>query len=121
MSREITKREEKRPEAVQQQERWLKPACDVVENEHEWLITADVPGVAQSALTLHVDKDQLVIEARRGDKAAGQDYAGFWRAFTLPVGLDAGKISAELRQGVVAVHLPKAEELKPRTIRVTAG
>ena len=115
MSTELSDRNAVQPEAVQQ-ERWLRPACDVYENENEWLISADVPGVVDSALTLHLHGTELVIEGRRGEE--GSSYAGYRRLFTLPHGIDANKASAELRDGVAWVHLPKSDSLKPRRIAI---
>jgi len=116
MSTELTKREENQPEAVSQ-ERFLRPACDVYENDDEWLIIADVPGVEKDTLTLNLDKDDLTIEGRR----EGQGYAGYRRAFTLPAGVDGDKVLAKMDRGVVTIHLPKAASIKPRQITVTAG
>ncbi len=120
MSNEMTKRDENTPEAVSQ-ERWMKPPCDVYENDNEWLITADLPGVAKDALSLHLDKNDLTIEARRGEGEWNQGFAGFQRTYTVPAGVDGEKVTAELNNGVVAIHLPKSEAIKPRQITVTAG
>jgi len=122
MRNPIARREQTQPEHVDQ-ERWFKPACDVFENEHEWLITADVPGVNPDALRLHLDGSDLTMEARRADEWFQEEFggAGYRRAFTLPSGVAADKVSADLRQGVVTVHLPKSEAIKPRRISVTAG
>lgn len=126
MSSEMTQRETSlgdrgRPETVQQ-ERWLKPACDVYENEGEWLITADVPGAKRDALHLHLDKNELTIEARRAEWFGEQaDCAGYRRAFTLPVGIDGDKVKAVLSSGVVSIHLPKSDAIRPRRIEVRAG
>lgn len=119
MSTELTERGESvQPEAVQQ-ERWLRPACDVFENENEWLISADIPGVPEDQLALHLHGTELVIEGRRGEE--GSSYAGYRRLFTLPHGIDAGDATAELRDGVAWVHLPKSESLKPRRITIKSA
>jgi len=120
MSKEISKREEHKPEAVSQ-ERWLKPPCDVFENDNEWLITADLPGVAKDMLSVHLDKNELTIEGRRGEGKWNQGFAGFQRTFTVPAGVDGEKVAAVLEGGVVSIHLPKSEAIKPRQITVTAG
>ena len=120
MSNEITKREDNTPETVSQ-ERWLKPPCDVFENENEWLITADLPGVAKEALSVHLDKNDLLIEGRCGEGESNQALAGFQRTFTIPSGVDGEKVTAELENGVVSIHLPKSAAIKPRQVTVTAG
>ena len=120
MSKELRRRPES-PERVDQ-ERWIKPLCDVFENEGEWLIMADVPGASSDALQVHLDAGELTIEARRSDRWFGEvGCAGYRRAFTLPSGIDGDKVKAALNQGVVSIHLPKAESLRPRRIEVRAG
>lgn len=122
MNADLTRHEQTRPETVQQA-RWIKPACDVYENRDEWLITADLPGVEQDALAVNLDKDELTIEARSNTAWFGEEssYAGYRRAFTLPSGIDGGKVRAELQRGVVSIHLPKSDAIKPRRIAVKAG
>lgn len=121
MSTELTRHQEARPESVDQ-ERWLKPAVDVYENESEWLITADVPGVKQDLLKLHLDGDELLIEARRSAiEGVELGFVGYRRTFSLPTGVSGDKVVAKLNQGVVSIHLPKSEAIKPRRIAVSAG
>lgn len=118
MNSELTKTGKAEPV---ENKRWLEPLVDVFENEDEWLIAADVPGVAQDGLELHLDKNELTISARRTDESNRLPYAGFRRLFTLPSGVDGEKVSAELQNGVVSIHLPKSAAIKPRQIHVQAG
>ena len=120
MSKNIAKRQDSQVENIEQT-RWRKPACDVYENENEWLITADIPGVNQDALRLHLDGSELTIEGRTKSYEDRPSYDGFRRSFSVPAGIDTGKVSAKLHSGVVAVHLPKSEAIKPRRIAVQAG
>ena len=135
MSREnLMKRDADAAEAVQQRPA-IAPAVDVYENKDELLLFADVPGVTpaelelrveRDTLTLHLDKGKLTIEARREDKQEGGLLAAeyrtfdFRRTFVVPQGIEADKIVAELDQGVLKVHLPKAAALKPRQIQIRA-
>lgn len=105
----------------------VAPACDVYENNDEILVVADVPGITTDALTINFDKGELTIDARR-DVAKDGSFLGaeyhdcdFRRRFTVPGGIDAERISAELKDGVLQLHLPKSEALKPRQIAVRAG
>lgn len=105
----------------------VAPACDIYENNDEILVVADVPGITTDALKINLDKGELTIEARR-DVAKDGSFVGveyrdcdFRRRFAVPGGIDAGKISAELKDGVLQLHLPKSESLKPRQIPVRAG
>ena len=119
MSTELTRRAETKPEKAE--ERWFTPAVDVYENNQEWLIQADLPGVPKEGLRLDLDKDELVIEARWPSEDGTRTAAGYRRIFALPAGIDPDKVSAELECGVVSIHLPKSEAVRPRRIAVKAG
>jgi len=103
------------------------PACDIYENKDEILLVADLPGVSPDALHINLDNRELLLEARRDvpltGSALGIEYRAcdFRRRFVVPTGIDGGKINAELREGVLRLHLPKADGIKPRQISVRAG
>jgi HSP20 family protein len=105
----------------------VAPAVDVFENKDELLILADVPGVEKEAFAIHLEKGKLTIEARRNEPAEGNMLASeyrpfdYRRTFLVPQGIDADKIVAELKQGVLHLHLPKAAALKPRQIKIKAS
>ena len=126
MSKDLTKRAEQELERVEH-ERWITPLVDVYENNQEWLLIADLPGVEKGDLRLHLDKSELTIEATRKATVEGTALArelvegNYRRVFELPAGVDGEKVSAELKEGVVAIHLPKTDALKPRRIEVRAG
>jgi len=105
----------------------VAPACDVYENDEEILVIADVPGVTSDSLTINLEKSELTIAARR-DVSKDQPFVtkeyrdcDFQRRFAVPGGIEEDKISADLKDGVLSVHLPKSEALKPRQIAVRAG
>lgn len=97
------------------------PPVDIFENKDEILIFADVPGVANDALTVHLDKDQLTIEARREATGAVEQPFDYRRMFVVPRGIDAERIAASLHDGVLRLTLPKPAAMKPRQIAVKAG
>jgi|SRR5580704_2797656 HSP20 family protein len=103
----------------------VTPAVDIFENKDELLIVADLPGVGKDDLTLNLDKGKLTIEGRHkasGDAGDTGDVAfDYRRIFAVPQGIDAEKIAADLTAGVLRVHLPKSEALKPRQIDVKVG
>jgi HSP20 family molecular chaperone IbpA len=106
----------------------VTPFCDVYENDDEVLVVADMPGVTADALDIKLDKGELSISARREVSPKDGTFLGveyrdcdYRRRFAVPGGIDAGKISAELKDGVLSLHLPKTEALKPRQIAVHAG
>jgi HSP20 family molecular chaperone IbpA len=106
----------------------VAPLCDVYENNEELLVVADVPGVTADALNINLDKGELSIFARRDVSPKDGTFLGveyrdcdYRRRFAVPSGIDAAKISAELKDGVLWLHLPKSEAQKPRQIAVRAG
>jgi HSP20 family protein len=109
-----------RPEAS------LLPPVDVVEDATGITLYADLPGVPKDRLQLRVDGDQLMVEAEvqlavpQGMEATHAEVglSSYRRAFTLSKELDAGKVSAELSQGVLRVRIPKADHAQPRKISV---
>jgi HSP20 family protein len=114
------------PERVQERAS-VAPRVDVYENAEELLVLADVPGIAKDSITIHVDKGELLLEARRSPGATGAEVLSefrpvdYHRVFTVPQGIDASKIEAELASGVLRVRLPKSEKQKPRRIEIKAS
>ena len=107
----------------------LLPPVDIYEDETGFTLTADLPGVSKDRLGVKVNGDNLLIE---GDVSvpAPQDmellYAempasSYRRSFTLSRELDASKIEANLKDGVLKLRIPKAEEARPRRIEIKAG
>ena len=113
----------------QQQQRYVVPPVDVFENESSITLLADLPGVPREQLQLRVDGDTLVLEATAvasGPQDMELVYGeaqcpAYRRQFTLSRELDAGRIEAQLRDGVLRLTIPKAEEARPRRIQVQAG
>jgi HSP20 family molecular chaperone IbpA len=106
----------------------VTPACDVYENDAEVLVLADLPGATPDALRINFERGELTLSARRsaadvqGELVRREYQDGtFERRFAIPNGIDASKISAELKDGVLKLHLPKSEAVKPRQIPVRAG
>jgi HSP20 family molecular chaperone IbpA len=106
----------------------VAPACDVYESDDELLVIADVPGVTSDGLNVELDKGELVVAARRDVSVGAGSIIGveyrdcdFRRRFVVPGGIDANSINAELKDGVLWLHLPKSEARKPRQIAVRAG
>jgi len=119
-----------KPEAqslVQSDRRAVAPACDIYENKDEVLLVADLPGVVPEGLKINLDNDELTLEARRDLPSEGTLLSAEYRAcdyrrsFVVPSGIDAAKIAAELKNGILHLHLPKSEDVKPRQISVRAG
>lgn len=127
MSDQITKTTKNKPEHVSKRS-IVSPPVDIYENEDEVLVIADVPGTDADGLNIHFDKDQLFIEART--TTFNEDYSPLFREFAsvdyrrvfeLAPGIDVESITADLKEGVLAIHLPKSAATKPRRIQITTG
>ena len=106
----------------------VSPACDIYENNDEVLVVADVPGVSADMLDINIENGELTIVARRdaaemSGSVLGLEYrdCDFRRRFTISTGIDTSKINAHLKHGVLRLHLPKSEAMKPMQIAVHAG
>jgi HSP20 family molecular chaperone IbpA len=103
------------------------PRFDIWETADELLLSGDLPGVKPDGLDIQFENGQLGIhgrvEPRLADKRflyAGYGVGDFERSFTIGETIDASKISAELVNGVLTLHLPKSDAVKPRRIEVKA-
>jgi len=127
MARETGLVKQEAQSLVQSDRRAVVPACDIYENKEEVLLVADLPGVVPEGLKINLDNDQLTLEARRDLPSEGclltSEYKAceYRRSFAVPSGIDAAKIAAELKDGILRLHLPKSEDIKPRSISVRVG
>lgn len=92
----------------------LAPPVDVLENDREILIVADLPGVAAGDVDVALDGARLTIEGRR----EGSSPARWRRTFSVPPTVDPDRISATLEEGVLSVRLGKRDAIQPRRIEV---
>ena len=106
------------------------PAVDVTEDAEKIVVQADLPGVDQQALDIQIEQQVLTLKGERrlarADQTAGELYrryertaGAFSRQFRLPPTVDAEKISASLKDGVLTLTLPKKAEAQPRQIKVS--
>ena len=102
---------------------WI-PASDVYEDEREYLLALDLPGIDRDALDVSLDDGRLVIRgerkgaegvrARRTERPQGR----FVRTFSLPDAVERGSISADYKDGVLLLHLPKRGEQSGRRRKI---
>ena len=102
-----------------------RPRVDILETEQELVLLADLPGVKPADVDVRFENGELTIHGRRnatnpGKRRALWEYepAHYHRSFRLSEDVAAEKIEAELKNGVLTVHLPKAEAARPRKIMV---
>jgi len=120
--RNVIKSEEKTPERVTQH-RTVAPLVDIFENRDEVLMLADIPGVKEDQVNIRFEKSHLTFEGMVQAEPGNEREQPFLytRTFVLPGGINADAIAAELNNGVLKIHLPKHDSLKPRVISVRAG
>lgn len=125
-NKEITKKVEKniersRPVPV------VAPVVDIYENNDEILLYADMPGVTKENIRVNVENGTLAISGVRNLKTAGtanwQEFGDveYRRSFSVPQTIDINKVDADLKDGVLRLHLPKSEAAKPRIIEIHEG
>jgi HSP20 family protein len=106
---------------------WV-PAVDIYSNgEHELVLKAELPDMKEEEIDLTVEDNTLTLRGeRKFDAEVTEDqfhriersYGSFARTFALPPTVDAGKVSAQYKAGVLTVRLPLREEAKPKQIKV---
>jgi HSP20 family molecular chaperone IbpA len=100
------------------------PRFDIWEGEDELLLYGDLPGVCAEDLDIRFENRELVIRGKVRPRHGGEFLLGeygigdFHRIFTVGEAIDSDKISAEMKHGVLTLHLPKSEKVKPRRIKV---
>jgi HSP20 family protein len=110
----------------------FNPAMDVIELENEIQARLEVPGIDPGEIEIRVEDNVLTVsgekrmEEEHADNARGyrlveRRYGRFARSIALPRGVDAARVTADCNDGVLTVHLPKAESSKPRTIKIESG
>lgn len=106
------------------------PDVDVKETPNAFVFKADVPGMKEKDVDISLTGNRLTLsgkreEERREEKetyfATERTYGSFTRTFTLPGGTDPEHTTAELRDGVLTVSVPKVPEVQPKKIPVGAG
>jgi HSP20 family protein len=113
-----------RNDEIRAPQRAIRPAVDIYETEQGLTMLADLPGVAKDGLSIDIDQGVLTLRGDVGSTGRGdslhREFAlgSYYRRFTLPDELDFDKVTAELKDGVLTLTMPKAEAAKPRRIEV---
>ena len=104
------------------------PAVDILETESELVLKADLPDVDPKEVQIEIEHGTLTMKGARNfekkeDATAGyhrieRSYGEFTRCFSIPDTVDAEKVTADYKNGVLTVTLPKTEAAKPRTVKV---
>jgi HSP20 family protein len=109
--------------------RWT-PAMDLVESEGDLVLKADLPGLSEDDVKIEVADGILTVsgerktehtEQKKGYYRMERSFGSFSRSLSLPDGVDADKIDASFKDGVLEVRIPKPEERQPKRISIGAG
>lgn len=107
--------------------RTVMPPVDIYENDDEILLHAEMPGVTKGSVKINIDNGNLSLSGvRKVDQAGAATWQEFSdveyeRTFAVPQNIEVAKVKAELKDGILCLHLPKAESAKPRVIEITTG
>jgi len=105
---------------------WI-PAVDIYETKESIVLNVELPGVTKEDIALEVKDSTLTIKGEKKlEKNVKEEnfhrmertYGAFTRAFTLPSTVQQDKVKAKFRDGILEIMLPKAEEAKPKQIKV---
>jgi HSP20 family protein len=103
------------------------PSVDIYEEPEAIMIEADLPGLNKENVSVNLENNVLTIqgerkleheEKRENYHRVERAYGSFTRSFTIPSNIQAEKIEAEFKDGVLRIRLPKREEAKPKQIEV---
>ena len=104
---------------------FFSPRVDIIETDKELLLYADMPGVRSDGVDLRYENGELILRGK--SEHAGQtrtlvfgeyDVGDFYRVFSVHETIDASKIDAEFKNGVLTVHLPKQEAVQPKQVPI---
>jgi HSP20 family protein len=104
------------------------PRVDIYETTEELLFCCDLPGVKPQDVELRFENGELSLYGKVYPRPQPAGYlleeygvGNFYRSFTVSTEVNPDKIAAEYKYGVLTIHLPKAEKVKPKRITVKAG
>jgi HSP20 family protein len=110
--------------ATRDETRYMAPPVDIYETADALTVVADLPGVDKDGVDIRVEDNVLTIKGKAAYNPPANitfgefNLQGYYRQFQLSDEVDQSKISAESKNGVLTVRLPKAEKSKPRQIKV---
>jgi HSP20 family protein len=105
----------------------ISPAVDMYDKKDEIVVKAEVPGVEKENINISLTEDKLTIkgEIKKEEEVKEEDYyysersyGSFVRTLTLPAKVQEDKVKASFSNGILEIHLPKAEESKPKEIKI---
>lgn len=114
-------------EETRSNEKYIRPAVNIIETEEGLVLTADIPGASKGTLDVNVEKGILTISAPAQHSVPGNsayrefELANYYRQFSIPESLDHEKAHADYANGILTLRVPKTEVAKPKRIAVQIG
>ncbi len=108
-------------------DRLIAPSLDIVEDAHAYVVTAELPGLKKEDVAIQLEDGVLSISGEKKQETEVKEktfhrmerrYGSFYRAVTLPAGVDVEKVDARFEDGVLKIRVPKREEVKPKAIKI---
>ncbi len=106
------------------------PPVDIYEDEHQLVLTLEIPGIKQDDLDVRMENNTLSVKGERSFQTEGKEenfhrverrYGSFYRAFTVPSTIDPNSIKADYDAGILRIELQKKAESKPKQIKINVG
>jgi HSP20 family molecular chaperone IbpA len=106
------------------------PACDIEETDKAYLVHTELPGLEEKDIDVSLANGVLVISGEKKDERHEENanrviserrYGSFQRSFKLPSSVKTDQVKASYKKGVLTIEIPKAEEAKPKQIKVEIG
>jgi HSP20 family molecular chaperone IbpA len=125
-TKDIVRTEEKHVEKTREL-RSAVPVVDIYENDDEFLLCVDMPGVLKEDISVNIDNGTLFLSGVRHLERKGvynwEEFSDleYVRRFSVPQAIDTDKVRAELKDGVLNLHLPKSEAARPKMIKIKAA
>lgn len=114
------------PETRQPERAYVSPRVNITESKDGYLLEAEMPGVDKKGLEISLEGNELTLTGRKQGSPNGLDLVyresanrDYRRTFVLDPTIDTTKIEAKMDNGVLHLHLPKADKVKPRKITIT--
>ncbi len=111
---------------VERERLYVSPRVNITESNDGYLLEAEMPGVDKNGLEISLEGNELTLTGRRQGPPQGLELVyrestprDYRRVFVLDPTIDSAKIEARMDNGVLKLHLPKAEQVKPRRITVS--
>lgn len=110
--------------------RGWSPAVDMIDKKDEIVMRADLPGLEQKDIQVHVENGMLTIQGTRQEEREAKEEDYYWRerwagnfsrTVALPPGVDHDKIKATFKNGILEVHVPKSPHATGKSIQVQAA